>query len=380
MPSHHSRSSHSSSSRSSSSRSSSRSSSHSYSSHSSSSYSSSSRSSSSGSRSSSRHASSSRSSAPSYRSSSPYVQGGLPAGRIIKRARTRQPEGYTASSSSSRRTTSHYCVHHNYVYYPTSWTDSRTGTHYQSGYYDENGQFYEDVAFKRNGRYYNVLCACDYCGTQVKKDLSGEGDQTLVCQQCGAPLRIVSALDEYTQDPDYTRAMESSGKKPGRGCLWGFLIALAVFVCFCIIAAQQPGTPSPAPPVQTEEVFQLDGPGSVVLSNVDLFGETIYLQRVDDNCYRISEQGEANCDKRIVWLSDEESYYDTENDCYFWFNTDVEPAIWQYWAEGISSDFGDYGWMEYEAPHWYVETDDGWIPLPAKYDTSHLWHFENANG
>ena len=145
------------------------------------------------------------------------MQGGLPAGRIIKRARTRQPEGYTASSSSSRRTTRHYCVHHNYVYYPTSWTDSRTGTHYQSGYYDENGQFYEDVAFKRNGRYYNVLCACDYCGTQVKKDLSGEGDQTLVCQQCGAPLRIVSALDEYTQDPDYTRAMESSGKKPGRG-------------------------------------------------------------------------------------------------------------------------------------------------------------------
>jgi hypothetical protein len=255
--------------------------------------------------------------------------------------------------------------------------DSRPRLHYQTGYYDENGQFYEDVAFKRNGRYYNVLCACDYCGTQVKKDLSGEGDQTLVCQQCGAPLRIVSALDEYTQDPDYTRAMESSGKKPGRGCLRSFLIALAVFVGLCILAALLPDPPATNPPVQTEEVFQLDGPGSVVLSNVDLFGETIYLERVDDNTYRISDNGSADCDKSIVWLSDEDSYYDAENDCYFWFNTDVEPAIWQYWAEGISSDFGDYGWMEYEDGAWYIEADEGnWIELPAGYDAGQLWHID----
>ena len=39
-----------------------------------------------------------------------------------------------------------------------------------------------------------------------------------------------------------------------------------------------------------------------------------------------------------------DNYYDKETDCYFWLNNDVTPPIWQYWYEGISSDYGDYGW------------------------------------
>ncbi len=27
---------------------------------------------------------------------------------------------------------------------------------------------------------------------------------------------------------------------------------------------------------------------------------------------------------------------------------------------------------------WYIETDDGWDVLPSRYDTSNLWHFDNA--
>ena len=52
---------------------------------------------------------------------------------------------------------------------------------------------------------------------------------------------------------------------------------------------------------------------------------------------------------------------------------------WQYWYEGISSDFGDYGWMEWDKDEkeWYIEEYDGeWIILPEEYDRSRLWHVE----
>ena len=57
------------------------------------------------------------------------------------------------------------------------------------------------------------------------------------------------------------------------------------------------------------------------------------------------------------------------------------PPQWQYWVEGISDDYGDYGWMEYDdaEQQWYIESEDGWDVLPADYDAAALWHFENAN-
>ena len=78
---------------------------------------------------------------------------------------------------------------------------------------------------------------------------------------------------------------------------------------------------------------------------------------------------------------DGEDYYDSKTQCWFWWDTNVSPNQWQYWYEGISSDYGDYGWMEYDdnEQQWYIEVSDGnWQPLPEKYDTSNLWHFENA--
>ena len=53
----------------------------------------------------------------------------------------------------------------------------------------------------------------------------------------------------------------------------------------------------------------------------------------------------------------------------------MRPALWQYWYEPISGDFGDYGWMEYEDGIWYIETDAGqWDPVPEEYDLTCLWH------
>ena len=77
----------------------------------------------------------------------------------------------------------------------------------------------------------------------------------------------------------------------------------------------------------------------------------------------------------VPWNSEYDSYYDKQTDCYFILNTDMDPPIWQYWFEGISSDYGDYGWMEHDETGWYIEASYGdWIELPAKYDAGSLWY------
>jgi hypothetical protein len=80
----------------------------------------------------------------------------------------------------------------------------------------------------------------------------------------------------------------------------------------------------------------------------------------------------------VPWNSTYDSYYDKQTDCYFFLNTDVDPAIWQYWFEGISSDYGDYGWLEWDAreQRWYVQTGENkWEVLPENKG-SDLWHFD----
>jgi hypothetical protein len=79
------------------------------------------------------------------------------------------------------------------------------------------------------------------------------------------------------------------------------------------------------------------------------------------------------------WDDKYECYYDAETDCYFWYNDTTKTHTWQYWYEGISSDYGDYGWMEWDSSEmqWYIEVSDGdWEPLPEEYDRARLWHVE----
>lgn len=84
-------------------------------------------------------------------------------------------------------------------------------------------------------------------------------------------------------------------------------------------------------------------------------------------------------DRSCDWNDEYQCYYDKETDCYFWYNNTTKTHTWQYWYEGISSDFGDYGWMEWDKSEqeWYIEEYDGnWIILPDEYDRSRLWHVE----
>ena len=81
----------------------------------------------------------------------------------------------------------------------------------------------------------------------------------------------------------------------------------------------------------------------------------------------------------VPWNAQYDMYYDKQTDCYFFLNTDMDPPIWQYWFEGVSSQYGeDYGWLEWDAreSRWYVQTGETkWELLPEKY-ASDLWHFD----
>lgn len=84
-------------------------------------------------------------------------------------------------------------------------------------------------------------------------------------------------------------------------------------------------------------------------------------------------------DRTCEWNDEFDCYYDPVTDCYFWYNDTTKTHTWQYWYEGISSDYGDYGWMEWDSTEqqWYIEVSDGeWTELPAEYDRSYLWHVE----
>ncbi len=83
--------------------------------------------------------------------------------------------------------------------------------------------------------------------------------------------------------------------------------------------------------------------------------------------------------RECVYDAGSDNYYDKVTDCYFWLNNTLNTPVWQYWYEGISSDYGDYGWMEYDYSKnaWFIETEkDKWEELPSYYDTDKLWHMD----
>lgn len=110
-----------------------------------------------------------------------------------------------------------------------------------------------------------------------------------------------------------------------------------------------------------------------------VYGTELYLQKGLQDEYVIvdSEVDEGTVsywDKSLTWDYAFESFYDEEDEVYLWYNPDVNPATWQYWYEGISSDFDEYGWMEYNDGWWIEVTEGKWVPLPSEYDTAALWH------
>ena len=267
-----------------------------------------------------------------------------------------------------------YGRRHDYVYYPESWTDQSTGTSYAKGYYDENGQYYDSVAFQKDGQYENVVCHCPYCGQNTILNLSSEDavSQNLQCPHCGGPMEIQSELDDYVRQATDNFSTYDSGeeyrqaRKKKRRRSWLIVLALLFGLVVYDWILDHREESNPEPQVQQLQIAEPDAAE---------FGSTIILDKKGSDSYSITSAKTG--DKKLEWDSGAESWYDVDTDCWLWYNTDVEPAVWQYWYEGISSDFEESGWMEHDTDGWYIEAYEGdWIELPVEYDTSGLWYID----
>ncbi len=271
---------------------------------------------------SSSHHSSSSSSGGSYRTST--------SRRSI---RISQPYGWNYKTNG--KIEHFHCLTHDYDYYSQGWIAS-DGRRFEEGYYDENGHYYTNVAVSGE----TTVLKCSYCGNHKIYKWT-EGDLP-VCENCGAPFQI-DIIDK--KDKVYYE------EKDNRNVFWVIFvlsaveIILPILIFFIISSIQSIKYHNNSDKVVYESVSEED---------------SIYIEEIGRTCYK-----------------DGEDWYDSQTQCWFWYNDTVPPYMWQYWYEGISSDYGKYGWMEYDMDEeeWYIETDENnWERLPEYYDTSGLWH------
>ena len=242
-----------------------------------------------------------------------------------------------------------------FIFYPASWTDPDTGREYRAGYYDmETEEFYATPEEGLAIRDY----LCEYCDTRVS--IVPKDGEMARCPNCGANLTLLPQEEEMPADDSYDTfagdKYSSAPAKSGRKSVLFVLFILVVSLCLLSIgiavvtyrnSSAQNGTNS----------------GTSLSSQTENGKKSFYVEAIDRTC---------------SWSNEYESYYDEATDCYFWHNEDVDPPIWQYWYEGISSNYGDYGWMEWdeEENRWYIDDGNDWIVLPDTYDTERLWHIE----
>ncbi|MBO5520499.1 MAG: hypothetical protein J5973_02355 [Eubacterium sp.] len=200
--------------------------------------------------------------------------------------------------------------------------------------------------------------------------------QRLQCPNCGGALEIRSALDTYQNiSQRYAQGYAQGFGQPFRkkSILPRILLILAALMAALYAYGSYLLKKEAVQPEQHAE-FQITEPDPGFAEDEYPFGDRIDLASDGNNVYTVSD---GTSDKQLVWDVDADSYYDEDSDCWVWYNTDVEPPIWQYWYEGISSDFGDYGWMEHDEDGWFIEESYGnWIELPSEYDTEALWYIE----
>ena len=259
----------------------------------------------------------------------------------MHRTRTSQPYGWNHEVHG--KVSHFYCTTHDYDYYPKSWTAS-DGKCFEEGYYDESGHHYDNVVMIGG----TTMLKCEYCGNRMVYKWT-EGTVP-VCDKCGAQFTIDITDKEKTASGDNGfKRVFSETPFIGKAAIITFLICL--LLPFFVIGGSLLLTFNPRRDLNRTGYKTESAKNSIY---VDEIGRTCYL--------------------------DGEDWYDSTTRCWFYYNDDVSPYQWQYWYEGISSDYGDYGWMEYDMKEeaWYIETGNGnWVHLPGSYDTTNLWHMKD---
>lgn len=337
---------------------------------------------------------SSFSSGPSFHSSSSHSSSYSPSSYSSASRRTRAVKTVTIPRPARSRVNQplHYCgmmavhdykcIHHDYVFYGENWTDSESGTSYEKGYYDETGERFDALIIEKDDGTYESTLECPFCNT-VSKEVWEKG-AVPQCKNCGANLvetdtkviydKIDNSTVEKTQydtDDGIGDIGNSVGGRFKKLLKIGLWVIIGIFGLNIINDVVNPDDGiSDNNGIYASSGYDdgyYDGYDTVYddyVYNPDIFGDSVYVESLG---------------RSLEWSEDYGSYYDPETDCYLYYNTDMEPPIWQYWYEGISSDYGNFGWMEYDFSEnqWYIERRAGeWIALPEKYDTSYLWHMD----
>lgn len=328
------------------------------------------------------------------------------------RTRENQPGKLVQSSATSSLIRSKT---HDYIYCPEDWSEEYNTKRYQKGYYDERGKHYDLVVIKHNN-YSETNVTCDFCGEQSR--LTWKNGEEPVCPKCGASFadlikkatveeelkpveKIItvpynykeeSVLNKktekkYIDDSFLTGGKESLPKYTDHSGVIGACVGIAAVVIFIIgfIAVKHkedkkyelPRTLSSQEIADYEAYLRDKETADPTPTPVPGYYKKFFPDEYFQDEYYVAELG------RSCPYDKSDNYYDAATNCYFWLNKDVDPPIWQYWFEGISSDYGTYGWMEYdyEKQKWYIEVNDGiWIELADKYveqyGKSRLWHME----
>lgn len=287
----------------------------------------------------------------------------------ITRARTNQPSG--VPREIQKRAIRMQCRSHDYVYYDTQWQDEKSEKIFHKGYYDEEGKYYsaDDIVFKKQDGSFTSRYICPYCAAEAEY-LWKEG-LLPTCRKCGAQMEKQPVyVDEVINMEPYQTGWKEEKPitvrevlKPAVPVL--FWILLVSFIINFYVAEKNGEISVFSKDTQTQENQ---------VSNLDIYGNRIYLKEVKENTYEICGSDEAY-DKELEWDYGADSYYDYESNCYLWYNTDVAPNLWQYWYDDIAGD-SYYGWMECEGDTWYIEVSDTeWKEYTG--DTSSLWHIQN---
>ncbi len=272
-----------------------------------------------------------------------------------------------------------HCIRHTYWYIEDSYIDELTGTVYAKGYYDETGAYYESLDLDYCSSDTKLLCKCEYCESTTYVNINElEIGDTLKCECCGASLDVANALssnkdyfvcdengafhDEMMysyEESDYQEIKNTAvffrfvRKMVG---VWAVTLLLSFVFAFLSI-------PFGMIAQEEDKSYQTEEVANSTYYDYSVLGDSVYVPEIDRTC---------------EW--DGDYYYDYLTDCYFCYNTDVVPAQMQYWYEGFSSDYGDYGWLEYyeDEDAWYVETGlNQWEKLEEVPE--YFWHttFDN---
>lgn len=284
-----------------------------------------------------------------------------------------------------------YCHNHDYAYYPSSWT-ADDGTHFKAGYYDENGNYYENVKVENATEDLPAILTCEYCGTETKFKWT-EGSIPN-CPNCGAPLSMKEAPTDTTVNEGGGSSVSEDGtvtatkkKRSFTGIIVAgvlFLLLMSSCVRGCSVnssnTSSYSGQNSSSQGLQVIDTNDYNSGNSgtsglpAAVSDQPLSDTILMLRDLGGGIYDY-ETSDDSCDKLLIWSDPDEAYFDEETGFWLWYNEDA--GTWQYWIEGVSNSYGDYGWMECEGDEWYVEVSaNNWQLYDG--DTSQFWHIRNA--